>query len=275
MKKILVPTDFSPAAENAYQYAFALAKKLHCGVHLVHVYRPPVEAAFPVLLPPVEDPDEMREWFFGKLQDRLDPLAPDHEGVPVTCEVPMGFPVDGIRFAAEPDDVALIVMGTQGEHSLAEKLFGSVTIDVLRRSPKPVIAVPDGCTFTDIDKILYATDLGSAEEKVVEEIIEFAAKFAAEIHFVNVNHNINDAENVIEKLIDSITAETTHAVAFELATIEHESLHVAVNDYAAHHGIDLIAMSTHHHNFFERIFLSSGTREIALHTHLPLLVLHY
>ena len=41
-RKILVPTDFSPHAEHAMQYAVELAKKLGASLHLLHAYAVPV-----------------------------------------------------------------------------------------------------------------------------------------------------------------------------------------------------------------------------------------
>jgi len=41
MKKILVPTDFSPTAENALTYAAHLGKILEADIHLLHTYELP------------------------------------------------------------------------------------------------------------------------------------------------------------------------------------------------------------------------------------------
>ena len=40
-KKILVPTDFSPHAAEAFRHALMLAKATGAGVMVVHVARPP------------------------------------------------------------------------------------------------------------------------------------------------------------------------------------------------------------------------------------------
>jgi len=41
MKRILVPTDFSPAAENATAYAAQLARQIEASLVLLHVYQLP------------------------------------------------------------------------------------------------------------------------------------------------------------------------------------------------------------------------------------------
>ena len=44
MKKILVPTDFSPCSTNAFSYAMQLAHYVNGYVNLLHVYYPAYEA---------------------------------------------------------------------------------------------------------------------------------------------------------------------------------------------------------------------------------------
>ena len=56
MNTIIVPTDFSPAADNAAEYAAKLAQRLNASVLLLHVYQLPVPMTdYPVLMVTVED----------------------------------------------------------------------------------------------------------------------------------------------------------------------------------------------------------------------------
>ncbi|MFM9952206.1 MAG: universal stress protein [Saprospiraceae bacterium] len=47
-----------------------------------------------------------------------------------------------------------------------------------------------------------------------------------------------------------------------------------MNQYAEMEKIDLIVMATRHRSFWEQLFHKSQTKQMALHTHLPMLVLH-
>ncbi|MCS7085151.1 MAG: universal stress protein, partial [Bacteroidia bacterium] len=40
-KHLILPTDFSPAAQNAFYFACGLARKTEGEIHLVHIYEPP------------------------------------------------------------------------------------------------------------------------------------------------------------------------------------------------------------------------------------------
>jgi nucleotide-binding universal stress UspA family protein len=56
MNTILVPTDFSPAAENATAYAAQLARQIEASLVLLHVYQLPVPMTdYPVLMVTNED----------------------------------------------------------------------------------------------------------------------------------------------------------------------------------------------------------------------------
>ena len=65
MKKILFPTDFSPTAVNAFEYALALAKDLDATIDLMTVYHLPVADASSV---PPQYVDTVA-WAFDKNRD--------------------------------------------------------------------------------------------------------------------------------------------------------------------------------------------------------------
>ena len=63
--------------------------------------------------------------------------------VNVRIQVPYGHPVEEIlRITEEEQDDTLIVMGSQGRGFLAQVFLGSVSHQVVRRAPVPVLLVP-------------------------------------------------------------------------------------------------------------------------------------
>ena len=57
-----------------------------------------------------------------------------------------GEPVEEIIRVAAEEDVDLIAMATQGHEGVLDALRGSVTEQVVRRAPCPVLAVPASVT---------------------------------------------------------------------------------------------------------------------------------
>ena len=139
-KTILVPTDLSPHAEAAFDYACELAVKLDATVHLVNVI------GIPALGVPelgVAVTSAMIESMIADNQQALDALAARHHG-----EVRMGQTLmktgdarDMIDQAAKEVGADLIVMGTHGRRGVTRALLGSVAETVVRTAPCPVLTI--------------------------------------------------------------------------------------------------------------------------------------
>jgi nucleotide-binding universal stress UspA family protein len=141
--KILVPTDFSDAADAALAYAKTLAGRLGASLHLVHVFSNPYAmASYSEVYAPV--PADLQEAAIAEaraeLTIRLD--AGEVRRFHGTQTIVTGLTAKEIaRFAAE-HAVDLIVMGTHGRRGFAHLLLGSVAEHVVRIAPCPVLTVP-------------------------------------------------------------------------------------------------------------------------------------
>lgn len=138
VQHFLVPIDFSPYAEQALDYAIALAQKLQAHVTLLHVIQPPLVAGA-----------DMGVWPSPAFLDELEAaITRDMEGylARVTAaglegEMAMvhGIPFHEILETAKKRQVDLIIMGTHGRTGLPHVLLGSVAEKVARLAPCPVL----------------------------------------------------------------------------------------------------------------------------------------
>ena len=137
---ILVGIDFSDSSAGAMYHALALAERLSATLHLVHVT--PAQAHLTV---PTDigfnipaDFEEGRE-----ARERLERLrAMISDKVPVDLHLRMGEPVRGlIEIIGElrPD---MVVIGSHGRSAVMRMLLGSVSTQIIHRSPVPVLVVP-------------------------------------------------------------------------------------------------------------------------------------
>jgi len=133
--RILLPTDFSPAAEVAQRFVAGLNDPRPEGVVCLHVLderalrgRPGEAAA-------------RRE---AHAVERLQRIVADLEahGVPAQGRLERGIPVDKIVEVAEEEGVGSTVVGSRGRGMVAELLLGSTADGVVRRSRGPVVVVP-------------------------------------------------------------------------------------------------------------------------------------
>ena len=142
VKKILVPTDFSPPAAGAVEQAVMFANIYGASLTLFHVYGlpPPMVDGADAYGKDVEQAlAEGAERSLTALRDELRRRFPD---APVTeTKAVLGFAADEIVGEARRGDFDLIVMGTHGRTGFRHMLLGSVAERVVRTAPVPVLTV--------------------------------------------------------------------------------------------------------------------------------------
>ncbi len=143
IKTILIPTDFSEAADTALVYGRALAARFGAALHVLHVPENIFLTAFGAdsygaMTPRLQDDIE------AAARTRLDELLIDSDksGPPSTAVViASSSPASVIVDYAKSHGIDLIVMGTHGRGALAHIIMGSVAERVVRLAPCPVLTV--------------------------------------------------------------------------------------------------------------------------------------
>jgi nucleotide-binding universal stress UspA family protein len=150
IKRMLVPTDFSPASDIAFNYALDLAKRQGASLHLLHVID---DASFATAYPDgfyVELPG-LREQLITESTRRLQDLAAQcaEANVVATVDVAVGRPARVTIDEAKARGTDLIVMGTHGRSGFAHLMLGSVAERVVRSAPCAVLTVRDTSRTAD------------------------------------------------------------------------------------------------------------------------------
>lgn len=140
IKRILVPIDFSGCSKRALQYALPLARQF--GARLVLVYVMPANYFIGSEFGPVDFPVPEAEWR-AQSQQELGAMARREIGTEVAFDavVVQGQPAHEIAAAAVEYQASLIVISTHGRTGLRHVLVGSVTENVVRYAPCPVLVV--------------------------------------------------------------------------------------------------------------------------------------
>jgi len=132
LKKLLVATDFGPAANAALTYGQALARTFDAELHLLHVMENSFLRASPA------DPHAHKAAVLRTLHEQL--TAGDRPKTHVLVET-SDNPADAITQYAEAVNIDLIVIGTNGRSGVAQLLVGSVAERVVRTARCPVLTV--------------------------------------------------------------------------------------------------------------------------------------
>jgi nucleotide-binding universal stress UspA family protein len=137
---ILVPTDFSTAAEAALDTAIALAAKLGATVYVLHSYELPM-IGFPdgMVIPTAEIASRIVTAADTALSECV--AKRKGSGVEVVPMLRQAEPRAAILAAIKERNADLIIMGTHGRRGIARALIGSVAEALVRVSPVPVMTV--------------------------------------------------------------------------------------------------------------------------------------
>ena len=256
---ILIPTDFSAAAEHAALFALKLnqlkATKfifLHGGSSV--------------------DAKEQLDHFTAKIQKHS-----VHGNIEFLNIVRDGAPDDKLlNEIIREFSIDLVIRGTEGRDGFLESLFKSNTFHVINNIQSPVITIPETFLFKPIKKIGYASDL-TMLAKEMNHIIPIAKA-------LNVSIDIVHVYPVFPQVIDITkynTMEALHTLyeefnfqAFQFVFIEMEKDNHTLgglNKYIAENSPDMLALFTRERSLFDKIFDPSLTANLATHTEIPVL----
>jgi nucleotide-binding universal stress UspA family protein len=139
--RILVPTDFSDAATRALEYGSRLASTLGAELTIVHIVAPPTTHSWMEGADP--DGETTEAWLTEAHAMLADAVASVRDQVPaVRGTIAIGLEAEEILDFTSRQSIDLIVMGMHGHGRTQRWLRGSVTNQVLRRAPCPVLAIP-------------------------------------------------------------------------------------------------------------------------------------
>lgn len=269
MKKILFPTDFSPAASNAFRYAHSLAEYLEARIDVINIFHLPIGDVSNI---PPEYIQKMLDEAEAETLEKIREFAKPCLGRPTCGELK---PIYGLFTAVEIIDMAkqgeydLIVMGTKGERGALERFLGSVTTDVMMKAACPVLAIPSETSFRPVSHIAYATAFEPSDEHAVERLMELAGMLAAQVHFVNVNTMTE------KRYIQDIEIAKDFPFNFsDFSVVHNPSIQEGLEEYIRERNIDWLALFIPQRRLWERLFHSSFSKKMTFHTSLPLLVFH-
>jgi nucleotide-binding universal stress UspA family protein len=140
IQTILVPTDFSPDAGKALEWAVDLAKQFGATVHLLHAYQIVIDTQLPLDTPSVKSLwDQVRT----AAEQQVERLRGQTAAKGVACQshVLAQAPSLAAVETAKKIGADLIVMGTRGNTGLKHVLLGSVAERTVRHAHCPVLTV--------------------------------------------------------------------------------------------------------------------------------------
>ena len=271
MKKIIVPVDFSAAAENAAFFAAELAAFYHADLHFYHAYgtyTPVSEYAWMVNTAEMQAAAEFEmEKFKENLESKL--TVPPH----ILTKVDNVFLQAGLPEYCDAERPDLVVMGLSGKNALTRLVVGSNTIYAIQHLTYPVLVVPPKASFAPIRKLGFACDYDAVITTTpVGPIKKLVKDFNAALHVLNVetgvlvsDEKMDEGENLKELFKDCMP---------EYHTILSADITAGINYFAETTKADWLVVIPKKHNLMDKLFKRSHTSDLLHHTTMPVLCIH-
>ena len=264
MERILVLVDFSDASANAVLFAAELSKRSGANLLITNVLK---NAA---------DEDETVNTMNFIAADLKKTYGSDFKYEILATH---GSFISAVKKIIEEQAPDLVVMGTKGASGLKELLIGSNTVNVISKTDVPVLVIPEAARFEDFSRkgksrIVLATDL-ELENFDALKILKEIALFIIEprIRVLSVRPAYTNLSDEKREKRDNVMAFFNPEIETNRVTVFSDNVIGGINFYLNEKTDDtgLIAMVA---NDSGGLIQKHYTREMASHTHLPLLVLH-
>lgn len=276
MKTILLPTDFSKNSINAIDYAMELFKDDECDFYVLNVQKVSsfisddmmvVSASATIYNTIIDAAKKSISNIITKIEKSYKNDKHNFHSI-----VDYDNIIDSINQACEVYKVDLIVMGTKGASGLEKVLFGSNTVHVMQRCAIPVLAIPNNCKFTAIDKITFIPNnlplFNISDLNILKEIMQIFHSKLDILHISDENHlshNININNDFFSTYFSDASQEFIDSKNSDIFRNTHK--------YLRDNNIKLLAMTSKRHSFFERLFTKHPVESFAFNIDIPFLVM--
>ncbi len=288
IRRILVPVDLTATSEDTLRYGIAWAELFGSELHVLHVVPDASQHYLGIDLAGVT----MREEWMRHARSGLEILV---ASVPIASDsirtaACFGEPAQEIEGYAAAQHIDLIVMAACRHTVLARVALGSVTEQVVRTAPCPVVTVPlevkSPRWLGSIRTVLMATDLSDGSRAMFDYARELTTCLGAALRVIHVvvppwgrELAYLPPSTVIaqmEQLTGSVPEHTKPAG--ERRSDVQSTIRVGdpldkVLSYAKEVRADLIVMATHGRNALARILLGSVAQAVLREAACPVLTL--
>ena len=246
MKHLLFPTDFSPLANHAFTYALAFANHYEMRITVLHAFHyQTIEAR----LAPVEvlkdlHSSQKEEAFEKFMAYRREAEEANFQDLSIEPMITSGFAADMILEASEKLTPDFILMGCKGDGGITDRIFGKVTLRIMRDALCPVLAIPEKSSFSPLGILFYAAASEAESDKMKAKLESLSRGLHSELSHVHVA--VQDNKHIAQKLGEII----------------------------AQLQADAVVLSPHHHSFVENLFHASITEQLTEELEVPIIAIH-
>lgn len=262
--KILVPTDFSENANNAFEFAKKIARRNSASITLLFAYYNVYDFAAQSASIMVEIEQNANEAMVELNKDKDNDIRVDHKIV-------QGSVATAVASTAYREDYDLIIMGTQGASGIRKGLIGSNTAHVIKDSMVPVLVIPSNATYDGVKQMVVSLEWETSELEFFERLFQITQQWEWPYRTLHVKTPEDEPLNKAAGQLNSFLKQSRPKITHD--TVSAESLLKGINEYLQTSGNSLLVMFAKQKPFFEYLLHKGHIEKMAYHTHVPLLVI--
>ena len=272
MKNILLLTDFSKSSENSIDYALNFFEKDLCKFYILYVHKMGSFTTDDLMLSSnnssiyesiIEGPKQKIKELINRLEKKSNNK---HKFESI---VDFDDFTDAIKQTIKLKKIDLIVMGSNGKTGAKEIVFGSNTLNVIRKIKCKTLVIPENCSCELNKEILLPLDCTeSLHGNAIGELKEFIDTYNLSLNVLRINTHKNHCE--YEFYDQSNLAKLPH----KYFVINGVPVHYATSSFVQLMGVSLTTIIVREEKFFERFIFGSSTKKISNSLKAPLLIFH-
>lgn len=266
MAHLLLPTDLSDQSLKAAQLALDFFGAEGTHFTLVHAFGA-VGLTDPMLPADLSALQTAHDQALGEFEQRLRDSR-DLTGARVRAVASFGSLPELVDELAREEDIDLVLMSSGGKDG--STLFGSATSHLMLSTHLPVLEIPHGQSTLTFRRILFADDHGALGPHTLDMLAAIARLSQGEVILAHVATGRPASE-----LIDNgdTLAQAFQGIPLRTVQVEHNNVTEALFDLARKEEVDLIAVLHRHQGLWGGLFHTSVTKDVALHSPIPVLAL--
>ncbi len=268
---ILVPTDFSPTANKALEFAINIAKITKGKLVLVNVVDPNLFLTGPELMSFGYMHNLIITDTVSSLKNLAEEISSKYK-LNVEFECLSGSVLENIIQTSIARKADLIIMGTHGTSGVSEWLFGSNAFSVVNSSTIPVLTINIESRQREFKKIVFPFNENLLTLKKSKQVIEFAKLFNASILLFGYSDSEMFSSMAAlrkkgEELIAIFKKEGIHST---LNTILAEDYADEILRFANSEKANLITIVTNRSHSIDKVFKTKPDRKLVNHSEIPI-----
>jgi nucleotide-binding universal stress UspA family protein len=276
MKQILLLTDFSANSKNAVNYGLQLFEKEICHFYILHI---PTKSVYTTSDLMTLGNKSIYDSLVDKAKRKLDKFVKTLEATSknehATFEAIVDYDVltDSVNQIISSKKIDLIIMGTNGVTGAKEVIFGSNTINVIRKASCTTLVIPKGFKFKDPKELFLPLDMDdSLNSDALLNLKTFVKKFNASLNIMRIDEKNEYPE--IEKTDKEHINKHLKNVPHNYLLVKNAALHQVVNKYLETYKMDMLTLLVQKETAFERFLTASVTKKISKDLKVPMLIFH-